>query len=255
MPRSVFPAISLCLGLALSLSSWAGEVQVAVAANFTAPMQALARQFEQATGHRVVVSFGATGQLYAQIQHGAPFELFFSADASTPQKLEQEGLAVAGSRFTYAIGSLVLWSAREGYLDGTDAVLRAGRFRHLAIADPQTAPYGQAAVQTLQQLGLSDALQGKLVVGQSIGKALHFVSTGNAELGFVALSQVYQDGQLSSGSAWRVPAELHDPIRQDALMLKRGRDNPVAAALVEYLQGAQAAAIIQSYGYQLATGH
>lgn len=229
----------------------AGEVQVAVAANFTAPMQAIARAFEHDSGHQVIAAYGATGQLYAQIQHGAPFEVLLSADASTPATLEAQGQGVRGSRFTYAIGRLVLWSATPDYLDGSDAVLKANLYRYLAIADPKTAPYGLAATQVLAQLGLTEAVQGKLVTGQSIAKALHFIATGNAELGFVALSQVYQDGQLKSGSAWVVPAALHTPIKQDALLLKKGEDNPVAAAFLEYMKGEQAAKIIKAYGYQL----
>ena len=243
--------VALFASLVFSCQALAEQVQVAVAANFTAPLQAIAAEFEKDTGHSVLASFGATGQLYAQIQHGAPFEVLLSADESTPAKLDSEGLGVSGSRFTYAVGSLVLWSAKPGYLDGSDAALKANQYRHLAIADPKTAPYGLAATQVLDKLGLTDAVQGKLVTGQSIAKALHFIATGNAELGFVALSQVYQDGQLSSGSAWIVPAELHSPIRQDALILKKGEHNPAAAALTEYLKGEKAAKIIKSYGYQL----
>lgn len=241
----------LFAALVFSSQALAEQVQVAVAANFTAPLQAIASEFEKDTGHSVRASFGATGQLYAQIQHGAPFEVFLSADASTPARLDSEGLGVSGSRFTYAIGSLVLWSATPGYLDGSAAALKANQYRHLAIADPKTAPYGLAATQVLTKLGLTEAVQGKLVTGQSIAKALHFIATGNAELGFVALSQVYQDGQLSSGSAWVVPAELHTPIRQDALILKKGEHNPAAAAFTQYLKGEKAAAIIKSYGYTL----
>lgn len=243
--------VSLLAVTVFSCNALAEQVQVAVAANFTAPLQAIAVEFEKDTGHSVLASFGATGQLYAQIHNGAPFEVFLSADESTPAKLDSEGLGVSGSRFTYAVGSLVLWSATPGYLDGSDAVLKANQYRHLAIADPKTAPYGLAATQVLAKLGLTEAVQGKLVTGQSIAKALHFISTGNAELGFVALSQVYQDGQLSSGSAWVVPAELHSPIRQDALILKQGEHNPAAAAFIDYLKGEKAAAIIQSYGYKL----
>lgn len=242
---------TLLLGLCHAGTALAGEVQVAVAANFTVPLQAIARQFEADTGHKVVAAFGATGQLYAQIQHGAPFEVFFAADQRTPARLESEGLGVAGSRFTYAQGRLVLWSAKPGYLDGSDAVLRANQFQHLAIASPKTAPYGQAAAQVLARLGLSEAVAAKLVEGQSITQTLQFVSTGNAELGFVALSQVYSDGRIGSGSAWIVPEALYAPIRQDALILKAGAHNPAAAALVEYLKGAKAAAIIASYGYRL----
>ena len=242
---------ALCAALLFSSQALAEQVQVAVATNFTAPLQAIAAEFEKDTGHSVVASFGATGQLYAQIQHGAPFEMLFSADASTPARLDSEGQGVSGSRFTYAVGSLVLWSATPGYLDGSDAALKANQFRRLAIAEPKTAPYGLAAIQVLEKLGLTEAVQGKLVTGQSIAKALHFIATGNAELGFVALSQVYQDGQLSSGSAWIVPAELHTPIRQDALILKKGEHNPAAAAFMDYIKGEKAARIIQSYGYRL----
>lgn len=243
--------LTLLAGLSCSASVLAGEVQVAVAANFTAPLQAIAREFAQDSGHTLVAAFGATGQLYAQIQNGAPFEVFLAADASTPARLERQGLGLAGSRFTYATGRLVLWSATADYLDGSDAVLKQGQFRHLAIANPKAAPYGLAATQVLARLGLREALQSKLVEGQSITQTLQFVSTGNAELGFVALAQVYKDGQISSGSAWVVPVELYEPIRQDALILKRGENNPAATALVEYLKGPQAAEIIRSHGYQL----
>jgi len=241
---------ALFAALVFSSQVLAEQVQVAVAANFTAPLQAIAAEFEKDTGHTVVASFGATGQLYAQIQHGAPFEVLLSADASTPAKLESEGLGVKGSRFTYAVGNLVLWSATPGYLDGSDAVLKANQYQHLALANPKAAPYGLAASEVLEKLGLSEAVQGKLVEGQSISQTYQFIATGNAELGFVALSQVYKDGQLNGGSAWRVPAELHTPIKQDGLLLKKGVHNPAAMAFIEYLKGAKATAIIRSYGYQ-----
>ncbi|MBH3341190.1 molybdate ABC transporter substrate-binding protein [Pseudomonas mendocina] len=239
----------LALTLVFASGAIADEVKVAVAANFTAPIQALVPEFEKATGHKLVASFGATGQFYAQINNGAPFDVFLSADDTTPAKLESEGASVPGSRFTYAIGSLVLWSADANYLDGTDAALKAGQFKHLSIANPKAAPYGLAATQVLDKLGLSEAVKDKLVEGQNITQAHQFVSTGNAELGFVALSQVYKDGKLSSGSAWIVPGELHEPIRQDAVILNKGADNPAAAALVEFLKGPQAARIIEAYGY------
>lgn len=241
----------LLLGLFVGGHALAGEVQVAVAANFTAPFQAIAPAFEQASGHRLVASFGATGQFYAQIKHGAPFEVFLAADASTPARLEREGETLAGSRFTYAIGSLVLWSAAIDTLDGSAAALKAGRFRHLAIANPHAAPYGLAAIQVLDQLGLREAVQAKLVEGQNITQTHQFVATGNAELGFVALSQVYRNGQITSGSAWRVPDALYEPIEQDAVILRPGADNPAAAALVEYLKGPQAAKVFESFGYKL----
>lgn len=241
----------LALALVFASSAGADEVKVAVAANFTAPVQALAPAFEKATGHKLVASYGATGQFYAQIKNGAPFEVLLAADDSTPARLEREGESVPGSRFTYAIGSLVLWSADPAFLDGSDAALRAGRFKHLAIANPKTAPYGLAATQVLAKLGLSEAVRAKLVEGQNISQAQQFVASGNAELGFIALSQVYQNGKLSSGSAWIVPTELHEPIRQDALILTRGANNPAAAALVQYLKGPQAAQVIESFGYKL----
>lgn len=241
---------ALFAALVFSSQALAERMQVAVAANFTAPLQAIAAEFEKDTGHTVVASFGATGQLYAQIQHGAPFEVLLSADASTPAKLESEGLGVKGSRFTYAVGNLVLWSATPDYLDGSDAVLKANQYQHLALANPKAAPYGLAASEVLEKLGLSEAVQGKLVEGQSISQTYQFIATGNAELGFVALSQVYKDGQLNGGSAWRVPAELHTPIKQDGLLLKKGVHNPAAAAFIEYLKGAKATALIRSYGYQ-----
>ncbi|SIQ33185.1 molybdate ABC transporter substrate-binding protein [Aquipseudomonas alcaligenes] len=240
----------LLAALALSGQALAGEVQVAVAANFSAPMQAIARAFEQSSGHRVVAAYGATGQFYAQINHGAPFEVLLAADDSTPAKLENEGAGVPGSRFTYAVGALALWSAQPGYVDAAGAVLKRDTFRHLAIANPQTAPYGLAATQVLDKLGLTEAIEPKLVEGQNIAQAYQFVASGNAELGFVALSQVYKDGQITQGSAWRVPTQLHEPIRQDALLLTKGQDNPAARALLEYLRGEQAATLIRAYGYQ-----
>ncbi len=229
----------------------ADEVQVAVAANFTAPMQEIAQAFEQDTGNRVVAAFGSTGQLYAQISHGAPFEVFLAADATTPARIEQDGLAVTGTRFTYATGALALWSADASLISDGEQLLRSGSFQHLAIANPKTAPYGLAAKQVMQRLGLSAALAHTLVEGQSIGQTYQFVASGNAELGFVALSQVYRNGEITTGSAWQLPAELYEPIHQDAVLLDKGADNPAAAALLSYLKGERAAAIIRSYGYGL----
>jgi molybdate transport system substrate-binding protein len=241
----------LALGLLFTSATMADEVKVAVAANFTAPFQALAPAFEKATGHKLVASFGATGQFYAQINNGAPFDVLLSADDTTPARLESENATAPGSRFTYAIGSLVLWSADASYLDGTDAALKAGQFRRLAVANPKAAPYGLAATQVLDRLGLSEAVKTKLVEGQNITQTHQFVSTANAELGFVALSQVYRDGKLGSGSAWIVPQALYDPIRQDAVILRQGANNPAATTLVEYLKGAEAARVIESFGYKL----
>ena len=229
----------------------ADEVQVAVAANFTAPIQAIAADFEKDTGHKLVAAYGATGQFYTQIKNGAPFEVFLSADDTTPEKLEREGDTVKGSRFTYAAGTLALWSAKDGYVDSKGEVLKKNEYQHLSIANPKTAPYGLAATQVLEKLKLTEATKTKIVEGQNITQAYQFVSTGNAELGFVALSQIYKEGKVTSGSAWIVPASLHDPIKQDAVILSKGKDNAAAKALVEYLKGPKAAAVIKSYGYQL----
>ncbi|MCF5714711.1 molybdate ABC transporter substrate-binding protein [Pseudomonas tremae] len=242
---------ALAVAIPAAASALADDVQVAVAANFTAPLQAIATDFEKDTGHKLVVSSGATGQIYAQIKNGAPFEVFLSADDATPARLEQEGDIVKGSRFTYAVGTLALWSPKEGYVDSEGNVLKANQYQHLSIANPKTAPYGLAATQVLAKLELTDATKAKIVEGQSITQAYQFVSTGNAELGFVALSQVYKDGKLTGGSAWIVPDSLHDPIRQDAVILVKGKDNAAAKALVAYLKGPKAAAIIKSFGYQL----
>lgn len=242
---------ALAVAIPAAASALADDVQVAVAANFTAPLQAIATDFEKDTGHKLIVSSGATGQIYAQIKNGAPFEVFLSADDATPARLEQEGDIVKGSRFTYAVGTLALWSPKEGYVDSEGNVLKANQYQHLSIANPKTAPYGLAATQVLAKLELTDATKAKIVEGQSITQAYQFVSTGNAELGFVALSQVYKDGKLTGGSAWIVPDSLHDPIKQDAVILVKGKDNAAAKALVAYLKGPKAAAIIKSFGYQL----
>ncbi len=237
------------LGLAAPLH--AAEVQVAVAANFTAPMQKIAADFEKATGHKAQLAFGATGKFYAQIKNGAPFEVLLAADDETPARLEKEGMAVAGSRFTYSIGQLALWSAKPGYVDDKGEVLKKGAFKHLALANPKLAPYGAAAVETLTRLGLLASIEPRFVQGENIAQTFQFISTGNAELGFVALSQVYEGGKLKSGSAWIVPASLHAPIRQDAVVLAKGKDNPAAAALVKFLKADPARAVIKSYGYAL----
>jgi molybdate transport system substrate-binding protein len=240
---------ALSLIAAVSSPAIAADVHVAVAANFTAPAQAIAAAFEKDTGHKVIASFGATGQFYAQIRNGAPFEVFLSADDTTPGKLEAEEAVVPGSRFTYAIGKLALWSAKPGYVDDQGEVLKRNRYAHLSIANPKTAPYGLAATQVLTKLGLVEATAPKLVEGQNISQAYQFVASGNAELGFVALSQIYKDGRVTAGSAWLVPGHLHTPIRQDAVILAKGKDNPAAKAFADYLRGPTAAAVIAAYGY------
>lgn len=240
---------ALCLLIA-GTSALADEVQVAVAANFTAPMKLIAADFEKETGHKAVLSFGATGKFYAQITNGAPFEVFLAADDETPTKLEKEGAAVNGSRFTYATGKLVLWSAQPGVVDSAGEVLKKASFSKLAIAAPKLAPYGAAALETMNKLGVFSNLEPKLVTGESIGQAFVFVSSNNAELGFLALSQVYQNGKLKSGSAWMVPENLHSPIRQDAVLLTKGKDNKAASALLAFLKTEKAKAVIVSFGYQ-----
>jgi molybdate transport system substrate-binding protein len=243
----------LILGLLILFSNnvcWSETVQVAVAANFAGPMKQIAEDFERGSGHKVSLSVGATGKFYAQITNAAPFDVFIAADQATPAKLEQQQLTVTGTRFTYAIGKLVLWSSTPHMVDPEGAVLKSGRFAHLSIASPQQAPYGAAAMETLQSLHLADLLQSKIVQGESIGQAYAFVATGNAELGFVALSQVMNQGQIQSGSAWIVPQNLYTPLRQDAVMLKHGNDNPAALALLAYLKSPEARKVIQSYGYE-----
>jgi molybdate transport system substrate-binding protein len=239
------------LALLLAPSSRADEVQVAVAANFTVPMQKIAADFEKATGHKAQLTFGATGKFYAQITNGAPFEILLSADQETPAKLATEGKAQAETRFTYAIGKLVLWSAKPGLVDAKGEVLKKGEFKHVAIANPKTAPYGAAAVEVLTKLKLLDTIAPKFVTGESIAQAYQFVATGNAELGFVALSQVIKDGKVSQGSAWIVDPALYAPIRQDAVLLTPGKGKAAAAALITYLKADKVTALITSFGYAL----
>lgn len=239
------------LALCISFSAQAEEVQVAVAANFTAPMKVIAADFEKATGHKTVLTFGATGKFYAQISNGAPFDVLLAADEETPAKLEQESRSIVGSRFTYAIGKLVLWSASPHLVDAQGEVLKKASFSHIALANSKLAPYGSAAMETMSKLGLLKKLQPKFVQGDSIGQTFAFVSTGNAELGFVALSQVLEGGKIKYGSAWIVPANLHTPIRQDAVILTKGKDNKAASALIAYLKSEPAKAVIRSFGYDL----
>jgi molybdate transport system substrate-binding protein len=211
----------------------------------------IAKTFERQTGHKAKLAFGSTGKFYAQIKNGAPFEVLLSADDETPAKLVQEGVAESGSRFTYAVGSLALWSVKPGFVDAKGEVLRRGHFGKLALANPKTAPYGRAAVETLTKLGLMASAEPKFVQGENIAQTFQFVSTGNAELGFVALSQVMRDGRVQEGSAWIVPAEMHEPIRQDAVLLTNGRGNLAAQALLAYLKSDTAKKVIRSFGYAL----
>lgn len=242
------PSRSLLLAavlLSVAATAQAGEVYVAVAANFTEPAKEIAEAFEKATGHRATLSFGATGQLYAQITQDAPFGVFLAADDAAPRKAEADGLAVAGSRFAYAVGALVLWTKDPARPVG-EAALRAGDFDKLAIANPKTAPYGAAAVEALRRLGLSQTLEAKLVQGANISQTLQFADSGAAAYAFVALSQVIKKGD---GAFWRVPDALHDPIRQDAVLLKKAAADPAAQAFYGFLKSPEAAKVIEAYGY------
>ena len=250
MPLTLLRCLLGCLVFLASELVMADEVQVAVASNFIAPMKMIAADFEKETGHQVVLSFGSTGKFYSQIVNGAPFHVFLAADEQTPLKLDATGAAVKGTRFTYATGKLVLWSAMPGVVDAQGDVLKKNDFEKIATAAPKLAPYGEAAMQTLTQLGLMSRLKSKLVVGESIGQAYSFVATGNARLGFVAMSQVYEGGKLKSGSAWIVPAKLHEPLHQDAVLLTKGKNNKAAVALLAFLKTDKAKTVIRYFGYE-----
>jgi molybdate transport system substrate-binding protein len=245
--------IKYCLWVltAFCLQVQAEDIHVAVAANFTAPMQKIAKSFEQASGHKVLLSFGSTGNLYAQIKNGAPFQMFLAADDETPAKLEQEGLGLASTRFVYATGKLVLWSAQPNVVDEPGNILKIQRFQHLAIANPKLAPYGVAAVETLNKLGVLQEVQPKFVQGDNIAQTYQFVASGNAPLGFVALSQVMVDGKIAKGSAWVVPAHLHAPLRQEAIVLQKGKDNAAVNALFNHLRSDHAKQVMRAYGYEV----
>jgi molybdate transport system substrate-binding protein len=229
----------------------AEQVQVAVAANFSAPMQVLAAEFEKSSGHKLAIAYGSTGKFYAQIRNGAPYDVLLAADDETPRKLAQEGMALAETQFTYAKGRLVLWSAKESLVDPRGEVLNKAAFDHLALANPKLAPYGAAAIETVKALGIHDALSPKFVLAENIAQAYQFVKSGNAQLGFVALSQVMKDDKIGEGSAWVVPSKLHQPILQDAIVLDKGRGKAAALALLSYMRGEKSKALIRSYGYEL----
>ena len=226
----------------------ADTARIAVAANFAEPMQAIAKLFADG-GHDVAASIGSTGQFYAQITNGAPFDVLLSADRATPEKLEREGFAVAGTRFTYALGRLALYSADAGRIGADGAAALRGDFRKLALANPDLAPSGDAARQSLIALGLWDAVQPKLVLGQNIGQTFQFVQTANAELGFVALSQIMGPHAPAGGSRWEVPQRLYKPIEQDAVLLKHGADNAAARAFIDFLRGKPAHEVMATFGY------
>lgn len=241
--------LGFMLALALTLDfgqAPADEIRVAVASNFTDAIEDIVKRFEAETGHKVALVFGSTGKHYTQIKNGAPFEVFLAADAERPKLLEAEGVALPGSRFTYAIGKVVLWSPHPGLIDADGEVLKKGGFGHLALANPNLAPYGKAAQQVMQAKGVWQILQGRMVRGENIGQTFQFVKSGNAELGFVALSQIRKAGAAINGSFWEPPPSLYDPIEQQAVLLK---DHAVARAFMDFLKGEQARKIIESYGY------
>lgn len=245
--------LTWCVSVLVSIAvtpAFAEQMLVAVAANFIPPFREIAVEFEKSTGHQLQVSGGSSGNFYTQIKNGAPFDVFFSADNERPKKLEDEGLGVKDSRFTYAIGRLVLWSPNADMVKGEET-LRSKNFKRLAIANPKTAPYGVAAMQTMQKLGLWESLQPHIVMGESIGQTIGFIESGNAHLGFVALSQIMDPKIKGKGSRWDVPTHLHEPIQQDVILLTKGKDNPAAKSLLDFMGGPQAKAIIERYGYEL----
>lgn len=239
----------LLMTAALSVApgpSFADDIRIAVASNFAGAMQGLAEAFEERSGHTVVLSFASTGKHYAQIKNGAPFDAFFAADARRPELLEVEGLAVAGSRFVYAVGRLVLWSPQPGYVDGDGKVLEQQDYRFLAIANPRLAPYGEAARQVLESRALWDTMSQRLVRGENINQAFQFVASRNAELGFVAYSQLRKPDAAIEGSYWEVPQDEYGPIEQHAVLLK---ENTAARAFLEFVRGTEGSNIIRAHGY------
>lgn len=241
---TTFIIISLFAG-----NAGAESVTVAVASNFTSTMNDIVLEFEKSTAHKVKLVSGSSGKIFTQINNGAPFQVFFSADQDKPRLLDAAGLIVPDSRFTYAIGTLVLWSNTADSTTLNVAILKQGRFDKLAIANPRLAPYGAASMEVLHNLGIFDAVRTKLVMGENITQTYHFISTGNVELGFVARSQVMQNGQAKQGTAWAVPGDLYTPIYQDAVLLLSGRDNKAARELLNFVRGAKAQSIIKAHGY------
>lgn len=248
MKKSVI--LGLLMGMILPVT--AAEVQVAVAANFTAPAKELAADFEKKTGDKLVLSFGSTGNFYAQIKNGAPFDVLLAADDTTPAKAVAEGYAIGGTSFTYVIGKLVLWSSDPQLIKGNAEILVTPAVKHIAVANPKLAPYGLAAHEAMEKLGIKASLSDKIVEGDSIGKTYQFVKTGNAQAGFIALSQCFRDGKLTGGSGWILPQELYGKIAQDAVLLNRGANNESAKRFLEYLRSSvKAREVYEAYGYDV----
>ncbi|MBX3326908.1 MAG: molybdate ABC transporter substrate-binding protein [Nitrospira sp.] len=250
MKRKVLAWCVCVIAMMAATPAFAEQVLVAVAANFIPPFREIALEFEKSTGHQLQVAGGSSGNFYSQIKNGAPFDVFFSADRERPKLLEDEGLGVKDSRFTYAIGRLVLWSPNTDFVKGEET-LRSKHYKRLAMANPKTAPYGVAAIQAMQKLELWEGLQPHIVMGESLGQTMGFIESGNAQLGFVALSQVLDPKIKGKGSRWDVPTNLHEPIRQDMILLAKAKDNQAAKALMEFIGGPQAKKIIERYGYEL----
>lgn len=248
--RGSIAAIAILADLT-GIPAQAGEVRVAVASNFAAPLERIAVQFQQESGHTLKMSSGSSGKFYAQITAGAPFDVLLSADDAIPKRLLQEGKAVEGSRFVYAIGRLVLWSAQADFVDAKGAVLNKGNFNKLAIADPRLAPYGVAAKETLEKLTMWNAMQERLVKGENVTQTYQFAASENAELAFIALSEIMRDGKISTGSWWLVPSEFHKPIRQSAVQLVGAQDLAATKAFLSFLKSEKAAAVIRSFGYEM----
>ena len=242
------------LGIVVSLM--VGQVRaetalIAVASNFSGAVEELEQVFEMESGHLIETVFGSSGRFFAQINNGAPFHVFLSADQEKPDALQKAGLVVEDSRFTYALGKLVLWSSQSNLVDSSGQVLKQNNFRRLAIANPRLAPYGIAAMETLENLDLASGIQGKIIQGENIAQTYQFVSTGNVELGLVAFSQVYRQDRIVSGSSWIIPADLYNPVRQDAVLLRRGANNQAAIAFLKFIRSEAGRAIIESFGYQV----
>lgn len=228
--------------------SAADEIRVAVASNFVHTMKSIAERFTDKTGHKVILIFGSTGKHYAQIKNGAPFDAFFAADVQRPELLEEEGVALPGSRFTYAVGKIVLWSPKMGYVDSAGNVLEQGGFRYLAIANPKLAPYGKAAQEVLHARRVWASLQENIVRGENIGQTFQFVKSGNAELGFVAYSQIKRPGHPVEGSFWEIPQSLYTPVEQQAVLLK---ENNAAQAFLRFVKSETSRNLIRDYGYSV----
>jgi molybdate transport system substrate-binding protein len=251
--KNLIRTLTVAALMTVSFMTYAETTMVAVASDFTKPMNEIAAEFQKATGHTAKISYGSSGKFFAQIQNGAPFEVYLSASEKYPQELQKSGFAVANSQFVFAIGKLVLWSPRETYVDDKAQVLAKADFKHIAIANPDHAPYGVVAVEVMKKLGVLEKLKPLFVEGENIAQTFQFVSTGNAELGFIAFAQVIdiKSGKIGSGSGWLVPDNMHSPFRQVAVLLKKGENNPAASALLKFLQTPTALAIIKKYGFGL----